>query len=283
MDVSGLYTSIPHDNGIAATATLLTTTNCQVPNTILQLMYFILNHIVFTFDNQFFILTHGTATGTRLAPEYANIYMHRFEQSFVATQNLRSMLYTRYIGDIFFLWTQGEESLKQLHSNINKFHPTIRLTMDYSLESVSFLDTCISIRDGHLSTSLYCKATDNFTMLRFPSFHPKHSKTPSPTDKPYTYTGSQKTVMTSSEDRQGICLIIQHFPRAEKLQDVLCSLQHIIDGDEHLAMIFPTSPLLTFKQPPNLKQIIVRGKLPSLQDNIDHNTVQPCHGNLCKT
>eukprot|EP00061_Rhincodon_typus_P006480 g27166.t1 len=34
---------------------------------------------------------------------------------------------------------------------------------------------------------------------------------------------------------------------------------------------------------PNLKQTIVRSKLPSLQDNIDHNTTQPFHGNLCKT
>eukprot|EP00061_Rhincodon_typus_P005579 g25266.t1 len=66
---------------------------------------------------------------------------------------------------IFFLWTQGEESPE--HSNINKFQPTIRLTMDYSSESVSFLDTCISIKHGHLSTSLYRKPTDNLTMLHF--------------------------------------------------------------------------------------------------------------------
>eukprot|EP00061_Rhincodon_typus_P012358 g38041.t1 len=30
-------------------------------------------------------------------------------------------------------------------------------------------------------------------------------------------------------------------------------------------------------------QLIDRYKLPSLQKNIDHNTTQPCHGNLCKT
>eukprot|EP00061_Rhincodon_typus_P003619 g20533.t1 len=76
--------------------------------------------------------------------------------------------------------------------------------------------------------------------------------------------------------------IIQYFPGAEKLRHVLCSLQHIINDDEHLAKTIPTSPLPAFKQPPNLKQIIVRSKLPSLQD-IDHNTTQPCHGNLCKT
>eukprot|EP00061_Rhincodon_typus_P006342 g26890.t1 len=77
-----------------------------------------------------------------------------------------------------------------------------------------------------------------------------------------------------------VSFVVHYFLGAEKLRHVL---QHIINDDEHLAKIFPMPPLLTFKHPPNLKQIIVRSKLPSLQDNIDHNTTQPCHGNLCKT
>eukprot|EP00061_Rhincodon_typus_P003476 g20186.t1 len=85
------------------------------------------------------------------------------------------------------------------------------------------------------------------------------------------------------KDRHGIWDIVQYFPGAEKLHHVLRSLQHIINDDELLTKIFPTPPLLAFKQPPNLKQAIVCRKLPSLQDNIDHNTTQPCHGNLCKT
>eukprot|EP00061_Rhincodon_typus_P005106 g24200.t1 len=61
------------------------------------------------------------------------------------------------------------------------------------------------------------------------------------------------------------------------------AFQTFIDVDEHLTKIQPTPPLLTLKQPPNLKQTIFRSKLPSLQDNIDHNTIQPCHDSLCKT
>eukprot|EP00061_Rhincodon_typus_P004719 g23275.t1 len=30
--------------------------------------------------------------------------------------------------------------------------------------------------DGHLSTSLYCKPTDNFTVLHFSRFHTQHAK-----------------------------------------------------------------------------------------------------------
>eukprot|EP00061_Rhincodon_typus_P011114 g35898.t1 len=77
--------------------------------------------------------------------------------------------------------------------------------------------------------------------------------------------------------------VIQYFPGVEKLRHVLHSLQHAINDDEHLANIFVTPSFLTFKQPPNLKQTIVRSELPSLQDNIDRNTTQPCHGNRCKT
>eukprot|EP00061_Rhincodon_typus_P004785 g23437.t1 len=67
----------PYDDGIAATASVLNTTNCQFPDAILQLIHFILNHNVFTFDNQFSIQGHGTAMGIRFSPQYANIFMHR--------------------------------------------------------------------------------------------------------------------------------------------------------------------------------------------------------------
>eukprot|EP00061_Rhincodon_typus_P009288 g32677.t1 len=83
MDVSALYTSIPHDNNIAATASVFNTNNCQHPD-FLQFIHFILEHNVFTFDNQFFIQTHGTAMGTKFALQYTNILMHRFKQDFFA-------------------------------------------------------------------------------------------------------------------------------------------------------------------------------------------------------
>ncbi|XP_067859529.1 uncharacterized protein epn2 isoform X2 [Heptranchias perlo] len=94
MDVSALYTSIPHDDGIAATASILNTNNSQSPDAILQLIRFILDHNVFTFNNQFFTQTHGTAMGTKFAPQYANIFMHKFEQDFFTAQDLQPTLYT---------------------------------------------------------------------------------------------------------------------------------------------------------------------------------------------
>eukprot|EP00061_Rhincodon_typus_P005485 g25045.t1 len=64
MDVSALYSNILHDDGITATASVFYINNLQFPDAILQLIRFILDHNVFTFDNQLFIQTHGTAMGT---------------------------------------------------------------------------------------------------------------------------------------------------------------------------------------------------------------------------
>eukprot|EP00061_Rhincodon_typus_P009124 g32366.t1 len=87
----------------------------------------------------------------------------------------------------------------------------------------------------------------------------------------------------TQDETDRLPFIVQYFPAAEKLCHVLHSLHHIIDDDEHLAKVFPMPSLLTFKQPLNLNQTIVCSKRPSLQDNIDHSTMQPCHGYFYKT
>eukprot|EP00061_Rhincodon_typus_P004318 g22286.t1 len=97
----------------------------------------------------------------------------------------------------------------------------------------------------------------------------------------------RKTIMASSEGTRDtsdrVPFVIQYFPGAEKLHHVLRTLQHIIDDNEHLTKIIPMPPLRAFKQPPNLKQTIVCRKRHSLQENSNHNTIQPCHASLCKT
>eukprot|EP00061_Rhincodon_typus_P003994 g21500.t1 len=110
-------------------------------------------------------------------------------------------------------------------------------------------------------------------------------------DNPCRYTGSAQMMRNimdawrkqTRDTTDRVPFVIQYFSRAEKLSHVLRSLQHVIDDDKHVAKIFPMPPLLVFKQPSNLKPTIVCSKLPSLQDNFDHNTTQPCRGNLCKT
>ncbi|OOZ36155.1 hypothetical protein, partial [Solemya elarraichensis gill symbiont] len=124
------------------------------PDDLTKLIRFILTHNAFTFNGQHYLQEHGTAMGTKFAPQYANLFMHKLEQDFLSTQTLQPDLYKRYIDDIFLIWTHGLEALKHFHNAFNHFHPTIKLTIGYSYDSVDFLDTTVSIRNNRLFTSL---------------------------------------------------------------------------------------------------------------------------------
>jgi hypothetical protein len=63
------------------------------------------------------------------------------------------------------IWTHGEEELHKFHQAYSNLNPSIKLTMDYSENSVNFIDTTVSIKDGKLETSIYRKPTDKFTYL----------------------------------------------------------------------------------------------------------------------
>lgn len=118
----------------------------------------------------------GTAMGSKMAPQYANLFMADLEDKFLNSIQQKSYRYYRYIDDIFMIWTEGEENLNQFFSLINTFHPSIKLKMDYSNTHVNFLDTTVYIRDDKLHTSIYRKPTDRCSYLHSSSFHPQHTK-----------------------------------------------------------------------------------------------------------
>ena len=76
--------------------------------------------------------------GTKFAPAYACISMHRVEQDFLETQELKPLLWLRFIDDIFFIWTHEKEALKKFMEKFNKFTPNLRFTYE-STEKNHFL------------------------------------------------------------------------------------------------------------------------------------------------
>ena len=55
---------------------------------------------------------------------------------------------------------------------INKMHPTIKFTADWSKRSISFLDVTVSIAEGIIEIDLYVKPTDSHQYLLSSSCHP---------------------------------------------------------------------------------------------------------------
>eukprot|EP00061_Rhincodon_typus_P012963 g39036.t1 len=193
--------------------------------------------------------------------------MHKFEQDFFAAQDLRPTLYVRHVDDINFLWTHAEESQKRLHNDINKFHPTIKLTMDYSLESVSFLDMHfhqVWAPQQALRMHRICSdeegSDQHLKMLKDAIIRTGWDAQLTRQLKNAVKNGNNLLRRWTQDTTNRVSFVVQYFP-----------------GVRNYAMFvaaFNISSMMTNISP---------RKLPSLQNNSDHVTTQFCHGNICKT
>ena len=72
----------------------------------------VLKNIYFKVNKKVCKQISGAAIGTKFARPYACIFMEEMGTSFLKTQQLQSFIWLRYIDDISFTWTDGEEQLK---------------------------------------------------------------------------------------------------------------------------------------------------------------------------
>ena len=152
-DVSALYTSIPHNEGLLAINKtheenqydpLLKTFICRLTHQVLTKNYF-------TFNGKLYHQIQGTAMGTRMAPSYVNLFMHQLESNILRSLTLKPDYWYRYIDDIFTIWTHGPQELYHMMTILNHFHPTIKFTHSYDNYSIPFLNTLVC-RDANNKT-----------------------------------------------------------------------------------------------------------------------------------
>ena len=182
VDVVGLYPSIPHVDGLEALRLALNGRDDQSISTesLVELAQCVLENNVFEHDGNIYRQKQGTAIGTKMAPNYAILFMAALEEKFLDSSPLKPKLWLRYIDDIFFLWEHGEEALKIFLQQLNEAHPTVKFTADYSYDSINFLDVKVSRNGKRLVTDLYVKPTDTHQYLDASSCHPVHCKTSIP-------------------------------------------------------------------------------------------------------
>ena len=181
LDVSSLYTNIDTDDGLAIIEEELAKTGQIQPSakTLTCLLEKVLKLNNFTFDNHNFIQVKGTAVGTRAAPNFANVYMGRFEDKFVYRTEWSHYIidWVRFIDDIFLIWKGDKSSLTTFIKYLNSVVPSITFTHEISYKSVNFLDTKV-IKDvqGNISTDIFQKPTDTHSYLHWTSAYPPHLK-----------------------------------------------------------------------------------------------------------
>lgn len=51
--------------------------------------------------------------------------------------------FLHYLADIFCIWTEGLEKLKEFFGFLNHFYPAIKFTIEYSPKQINYLDVLI--------------------------------------------------------------------------------------------------------------------------------------------
>ena len=173
LDVKFLYTSIPKAEGIKAVKESFDKhTSKNVAAKVITYFAVILTLKNFVFNCKHYLQIKGSAMGMICALSYAislwiplrrNIYILSFKDS---------LIYLRFIDDIFFIRTGTKEQLANWLKNLNKKHNSIKFQCKISQINITFLGTEVSIQNNKLVTKICRKNTDYQNFLYIDSDHP---------------------------------------------------------------------------------------------------------------
>ena len=176
LNVKALYTSIPNLEGIAAVKRAYDkyqqkTVATKVRTTFLALILTLNN---FIFNSKLYLQIKGCAMDTTCAPAYSNIFMAYFEEKFIhPLTDAKTLLYLRFIDDIFMIWTKSEKDLVEFLDELNTKHTSIKFEFKYSRQQIEFLVTVVYIDNNNkLQATQYKKPTDRQNYLHSKSEHP---------------------------------------------------------------------------------------------------------------
>ena len=171
LDVSSLYTNIPHNEGIDACRHYLDTRDQSTSTVRTETLSDLIRMILFD------PVLESTTPSTRMAPSYANLFLAKFETDALSHAPHQPHTWWRFIDGIFMIWTHTEDELRTFITYLTNIHPTIKFTSSHSATSISFLDVKVSLDQfGKVETDLYTKPTDKHQYLLQSSCHPLHTK-----------------------------------------------------------------------------------------------------------
>ena len=111
----------------------------------------------FVFNCKHYSQIEGCAMCTKCAPFTANIFVGKFEEKYIYPRiKTKSVLYLRYIHDIFLIYTGTIAELKLFCTSINQVHTIIKSEIESLNEKNPFLDILGYKNDSStMQTKLY--------------------------------------------------------------------------------------------------------------------------------
>ena len=181
--------------------------------------------------------------------------------------------------------------------------------------AIHFMDLKLWIENREIQSDLYCKPTDCHQYLSFHSCHPSHVKRAiiygqalrvkgicssqndfdrhlenmkqwfANRDYPSTLIDEQITrarsggdQRTQREENKGPVLVTTYHPALRNISNILNKHSHLFQIDNELQLIFQRPPMVAFRNPKTLRNILVRAKLP-VQSRIKGSF--KCNGPRC--
>lgn len=120
--------------------------------------------------------------GTNVAPAYANLFMAFHELKWMQELGIRfPRLYFRFIDDMFFVWEESPDKLRQFIDRMNSSTLSLKFTFEINEDQAIFLDLILKKSDLFASSrtldiSPYEKPTNKHLYLSPDTFHPDNQK-----------------------------------------------------------------------------------------------------------
>ena len=233
--------------------------------------------------------------------------MNDVESKYLETQSLQPLIWLRYIDDVFFIWSHGEEMLQLFLTDLHNYNPHIKFTYEFNKEHISFLDLKVSLCGGQLTTGLHVRLTDRHQYLHYTSAHPNHTK------RSIVYSQSLKlsricsykndfekhleemkscfrvrgypdNVMKKemdkvcflkstgnkrkSQESKGVPLVLTFHTKFKLIGQLLNTHLHMLYMDQETKNVFTPGPMATFRSARKLSSYIVRAKLYPIENKL---------------
>ena len=155
----------------------------------------------FQFNDRCYSMKTGTATGTTVAPTYANLVMAFLEIKLYAkvlqvfgeeAHKYVVKNWLRFLDDGIILWKKSFGNFSLFMEILNSLHPSIKFTRESNDQKASFLNVTLYKENNSLKTDIFYKKTDSHDYLPFGSCHPRHTKQ----NIPYTLARLVCTIVT---------------------------------------------------------------------------------------
>ena len=134
---------------------------------------FVLKNNCFVFISQ---VNHQATIETKFAFACACVFMDEIETKFLQTQEFQPLVWFRYTGIVFFIWTSGPDKLELFMTEFNSKPPNVKFAYETNKENITSLGLNISLCGEKITTDLHTKPTNKHQYLHYTSVHPAHTK-----------------------------------------------------------------------------------------------------------